>query len=195
MSLNLGLVSLLGADAVGQPGQRRFRLYALSASGSVVMWIEKEPLNSLSFAIDHALAEVTEGKILRIEAQVGKKEEPSEVGMPADFPYTPTSEFQVGHMSLDLFEQERFFLVNAVPLEITMSSGEEALLVLNEEAKVSFKFSLDQAQQLARSIDQVITAGRPICPFCHMPLDSKPHSCAKQNGHKKILRFESPGRM
>jgi uncharacterized repeat protein (TIGR03847 family) len=195
MSLNLGLVSLLGADAVGQPGQRRFRLYASSMSGSVVMWIEKEPLNSLSLAINHALADITEGKILRVEAQAEEKKDLGEVGLPADFPYTPTSEFQVGHMSLDLFEQERQFLVNAVPLEITMSSGEEAQLVLNEEEKVSFKFSLDQAQQLAHSIDQVITAGRPVCPFCHMPLDSRPHSCAKQNGHKKILRFESPGRM
>jgi hypothetical protein len=195
MSLNLGLVSLLGVDAVGQLRLRRFRLYALSASGSVVMWIEKEPLNSLSFAIDHALAEVTEGKILRIEAQAGEKKEPEEMGMPANFPYTPTSEFQVGHMSLDLFEQERLFLVKAVPLEVTMSSGEDAQLVLNEEKKVLFKFSLAQAQRLARSIDQAITAGCSICPLCHASLDFHPHSCAKQNGHKKILRFESPGRM
>ena len=56
MSKNLGLVRVIGADAVGQPGQRRFRIFAQSTQDSLIMWIEKQDLNSLSLALDNFLA-------------------------------------------------------------------------------------------------------------------------------------------
>ena len=52
MGIELGPVWLLGADAVGQPGQRRFRLFVQSARGSAILWMEKEQLNSLSLSLD-----------------------------------------------------------------------------------------------------------------------------------------------
>src|SRR5256885_4234632 len=84
MSIELGSVELLGADAIGQPGQRRFCLFARSWHGSALMWMEKEQLNRLSLTLDRVLAQLTEGQVLRTEAQAGIR--PAPTSLPADFP-------------------------------------------------------------------------------------------------------------
>jgi uncharacterized repeat protein (TIGR03847 family) len=188
MSADLGLVHLLGADAIGQPGQRQFRLYAQSTRGSVLMWLEKEQLNSLSVAIDHALAEITDGQALRTEAQA--READSREGMPATFPRTPTYEFQVGQMRLSFDGAEMQFLLNVIPIEIILEPGKEPQALLNEDDELTLSFTPNQGQQLARLITHVVSSGRPVCPLCHAPLDGGPHSCVKQNGHRQIIRIE-----
>lgn len=188
MSVELGYVSVLGADAVGQPGQRRFRLFAESRRGSAVMWMEKEHLNSLSLALDRFLAMISEGQILRTEAGVGKPSEPP--GMPADFPAPPTYEFQVGQMKLNYDEQENVFQLGVTPLEIELEQGREPQISMNEDDAVSFFFSQVDAHALSNAISQVVVAGRPVCPLCHAPLDGGPHACVKQNGHREILQIE-----
>jgi uncharacterized repeat protein (TIGR03847 family) len=191
MSVDLGLVRLLGADAIGQPGQRQFRLYAQSTRGSVIMWMEKEQLNSLSIVIDRALAEITEGQMLRTEAQA--YEHRLTEGMPEEFPRMPNYDFQVGQIHLSLDNADMQFRLRVIPLEIIMEGGEEPQIILNEDDEVSVSFTLDQGQQLTRSITGVIASGRPVCPLCHAPLDGSPHSCAKQNGHRQIIRIEGTG--
>src|SRR6266702_3114665 len=69
MSKDLGPIEIVGAEAIGQPGQRRFRLFAMIHNISVALWMEKEQLNNLSIALDRILAQLTEGRILRTEAQ------------------------------------------------------------------------------------------------------------------------------
>ena len=54
MSVDLGSVTVLGADAIGQQDQRQFRLFAQSVRGSVLMWLEKEQLDGLSIALDRS---------------------------------------------------------------------------------------------------------------------------------------------
>src|SRR5437667_12903835 len=112
MSADLGPIDVLGADAVGQPGQRRFRLFAQNRRGSAVVWMEKEQLNSLSLAIDRFLALITEGQVLRTEAVAGKPPPPP--GMPADFPRQPTYDIQVGQMRLNYDEGSEMFMLSAV---------------------------------------------------------------------------------
>ena len=52
MSKDLGHLNAFGAEAIGQPGQRRFRLFARSKRGAAFFWMEKEQLNHLSLIID-----------------------------------------------------------------------------------------------------------------------------------------------
>ncbi|MBV9614152.1 MAG: DUF3090 family protein [Ktedonobacteraceae bacterium] len=188
MSIELGPVWLLGADAVGRPGQRRFRLFVQSARGSAILWMEKEQLNSLSLSLDRVLAHLTEGQVLRVEAQVGERAQPGK--MPPDFPRTPTYEFQVGQMNLGYDEDRDIFLLAMTPLEIEMEPGQEPQVVLREDEEVSFLFSQEDARELSISISAVVSAGRPVCPLCHTPLDGGPHACVKQNGHREILQIE-----
>jgi uncharacterized repeat protein (TIGR03847 family) len=191
MSADLGSVRVLGADAIGQPGQRQFRLFAESVRGTVLLWVEKEQLESLSIALDRSLAFVSEGQILRMEARSG--EHPVPEGMPGDFPRTPNYEFQVGRMQLNYDERESLFELIAIPIEILMERGQEPQLLMQEEEAISFFFTPQQAQELSSTILSVISAGRPLCPLCRTPLDGGPHACVKQNGHHKIIPLDEEG--
>ncbi len=188
MNEDLGLAELLGAEAVGQPGQRRFRLFVQTTYNSAVMWMEKEQLNSLSLALDRFLAQITEGQMLRTEAQAGGR--PIAAGMPTDFPRQPTYEFQVGQMKVNYDERAMRFLLSAVPLEIIMERGQEPQVLMNEDEAVSFLFTHEQARYLSSTISLVVSSGRPVCPLCRTPLDGGPHACVKQNGHREIVQVE-----
>lgn len=185
MSVDLGTVRILGADAVGQPGQRRFRVFVSGAQSSALMWLEKEQLQNLSVALDHSLALISEGQILRTEARAGK--DPDASGMPAEFPLPPAHEFQVGRMQLNFNETEELFELVAVPVEILMEPGQEPQIHLREEDTLSCLFTQKQAQALSLMIQRVVASGRPVCPYCQTSLDGTPHACVKQNGHRKIM--------
>jgi uncharacterized repeat protein (TIGR03847 family) len=173
MSIDLGIVSTIGADAVGQPGQRRFRMFARSTRASAVMWMEKEHLNSLSLALDQFLALATEGEVLR-----------------TDFPLAPTYDFQVGQMKLNYDEREETFVLNVTPLEMIVEPGQDPLIEMHEDESIQFAFTQQDAQELSNAITEVVAAGRPVCPLCGTPLDGGPHSCVKQNGHREIIQVD-----
>jgi uncharacterized repeat protein (TIGR03847 family) len=186
---DLGLAKLVGTDAVGQPGQRRFRLFVLGQRPalSAVMWLEKEQLNNLSLALDRVLAQLSEGSILRTEAQAGPPPRPLE--MPATFPKRPDYEFQIGRLLLNYEENRDLLVLIAVPMEIRMEArGQDPRIFLLEEDALSFLFTLEQAHELTRSIAVLLSSGRPVCPLCHTPLDGGPHACVKQNGHREIVQ-------
>ena len=186
MIRELGPVEIVGAESIGQPGQRRFRLFALVRDTSVALWMEKEQLNNLSIALDRILAQLTEGRILRTEAQASAQPPPE--GAPANFPAKPNYEFQVGQLRISYDERRNLLVLISVPLEIVMEPGQEPQVILREEDSLSFRFTLQQAQHLSSSITILVSSGRPVCPLCGTPLDDGPHACAKQNGHRELVQ-------
>lgn len=186
MSRDLGPVEIVGVEAVGQPGQRRFRLFAFVRGISVALWMEKEQLNNLSIALDRILAQLTEGRILRTEAQASPPPPPE--GAPASFPAKPTYEFQVGQLRISYDERRKLLVLISVPMEIVMEPGQEPQVILREDNSLSFRFTLQQAQQITSSITILVTSGRPVCPLCRMPLDGGPHACVRQNGHRELVQ-------
>jgi len=179
-------VEKVGAEAIGQPGQRRFRLFAVVRDISIALWMEKEQLNNLSIALDRILAQLTEGRILRTEAQASAQPPPE--GAPANFPAKPNYEFQVGQLRISYDERRNLLVLISVPLEIVMEPGQEPQVILREEDSLSFRFTLQQAQHLSSSITILVSSGRPVCPLCGTPLDDGPHACAKQNGHRELVQ-------
>jgi uncharacterized repeat protein (TIGR03847 family) len=186
MSRDLGPVEKVGAEAIGQPGQRRFRLFAVVRDISIALWMEKEQLNNLSIALDRILAQLTEGRILRTEAQASAQPPPE--GAPANFPAKPNYEFQVGQLRISYDDRRNLLVLTSVPLEIVMEPGQEPQVILREEDSLSFRFTLHQAQHLSSSITILVSSGRPVCPLCGTPLDGGPHACAKQNGHRELVQ-------
>jgi uncharacterized repeat protein (TIGR03847 family) len=186
MNKDLGPIEIVGAEAVGQPGQRRFRLYAMSHNISAALWMEKEQLNNLSIALDRILAQLTEGRILRTEAQAS----PPQLleGVPANFPAKPDFEFQVGQLRISYDEKWNLLVLNSIPLGIVMEPGQEPQVILREEDTLSFRFTLQQARHLTSSIALLVSSGRPVCPLCKAPLDGGPHACVKQNGHRELVQ-------
>jgi uncharacterized repeat protein (TIGR03847 family) len=193
MSVDLGPARILGTEAIGQPGKRRFRLYTQGPAGSAVMWMEKEQLNSLSLALDRAMAQITDGQVLRIEASREQRAQPAP--MPADFPRYPTHEFQVGQLTLAYDEQNTMFVLSAVPIEIVLERGveQDVEILADDEEAITFRFTQQQAQQLSSTIVAVVRSGRPVCPLCGTPLEGGPHACVKQNGHREIIQVERGG--
>src|SRR5579864_5644316 len=185
MSTHLGSVDMLGAEAIGQPGQRRFRLFALASARAIVLWMEKEQLNTLSLALDRVMAQITDGAILRTIAQAAPL--PQAEGPPANFPSRPGIEFQVGQIRIGYDEQNNLLALIASPIEILLEPGQEPRAVIRDDESVSFLFTLQQSQQLTQTISSLVTSGRPVCPLCNAPLDDGPHACIRQNGHREVV--------
>ncbi len=188
MSIDLGVSRVLGAEAVGRPGQRRFRLFTQSGHGSALVWMEKEQLNSLSLALDRALAQLTDGQILRTEASASGM--PAPRGIPADFPSRPTRDIQAGQITVAYDERNAQFIMSIVTLETLLERTEEGEQVRENDEDLTFRFTQEQAQELSMNITIIVRAGRPVCPFCGTPLDGSPHACVKQNGHHKTIQVQ-----
>jgi len=186
MSTDLGSVEILGAEAIGQPGQRRFRLFARSKRGSAVMWLEKEQLNDLSLKVDRFLAQLTQGQVLRTEAQAGGLQAQA-LKLPADFPMSPEWDFQIAELRIGYDDRSSLFLLIAIPLQIVTEQDQEPLALLDEENAILLLFTQQQAQILTSTIAAIVPAGRPVCPLCGAPLDGSPHACVRQNGHREIV--------
>ena len=55
--IDFGLVDVVDAEAIGEPGQRTFRLRARSGAMRAALWMEKEQLTVLGRAISRLLAD------------------------------------------------------------------------------------------------------------------------------------------
>ncbi|HRC62812.1 MAG TPA: DUF3090 family protein, partial [Dehalococcoidia bacterium] len=55
--IDFGIVDAVDAEAIGEPGQRTFRLRARSGANYAALWLEKEQLATLGRAISQVLAE------------------------------------------------------------------------------------------------------------------------------------------
>ncbi|HEX7736425.1 MAG TPA: DUF3090 family protein [Ktedonobacteraceae bacterium] len=185
---DLGTAQVLGAEAIGQPGQRRFRLFARTRNYAAILWAEKQQLLDLSLVIDRLLAQASEGGILRVEAQAGARRSVNK-DLPDDFPMPPDYDFQVGQLRLNFDTARATFILTAVPLVVIENERGELEPYLQSDDALSFQFTLEQARELTSRIEFLASSGRPVCPLCHTPLDGGPHACVKQNGHREIIQI------
>jgi hypothetical protein len=154
---DLGEVSRVDAESVGEPGSRHFRLRAQGGQGTALLWLEKEQLYELAIAIkqllEKAVPEVTD--------------EP--LSVPGDI--STDYDFHVTRMALGQEQGGNYRLVAN-----TTEDGSAVSLTLMEE----------QLDQLADQAFEVCASGRPRCPLCGAPLDGgEAHVCSRSNGHHK----------
>ncbi|MBI2939313.1 MAG: DUF3090 family protein [Chloroflexi bacterium] len=163
---DFGAIELLEADAVGAPGQRRFRLLAQGARGVAALWLEKEQLQALAMAVD----QITAG-MPALWARGAAESRPPEP-MPA-IP-EPSVEFTVGRLSLGFDEEKQVFALLAHDLE-----GD-----LEGEPTFRCQVTRGQLRALGARINAIVAAGRPRCALCGASLEAGArHVCAAQNGH------------
>ena len=168
----MGRVARLKADAVGQPGSRRFRLLVESQSGQAgVVWMEKEQLFNLGIALKRLIAELEqEGMGRRVE------EAPDPKGEDATLPVTeasPEVEFEAARIAVGYDRDTALF-------NITAYDTDEADLPGNE---LSLEATQQEVDALADESFEVCAAGRPRCRLCGAPMDPEGHVCPKHNGH------------
>jgi len=171
-----GPATRLQAQAVGEPGHRTFRLLVESDDGrAAALWVEKEQLQALGLAVEQLLAEF-QGRL----AAKTPHQPPVET-----FPPNPTVDFKVGRLALGQDESElesgpRYVLL-VYDIEASGSEEEEP----TQRATFASRATREQLRALSRNIAEVVAAGRPRCPLCGEPIDSKdkPHGCVRANGH------------
>src|SRR6478672_5754968 len=93
---NLGRVSWIGAESVGVPGQRTFRLMMVSERGAAQLWLEKEQLQQLAEAIARMLLEIDAERGADFRPSISAEATPK----PGDFPARPDIDFHVTALGL-----------------------------------------------------------------------------------------------
>jgi uncharacterized repeat protein (TIGR03847 family) len=160
---DFGRALSIDAEAVGRPGQRRFRLLVRSASSSIGVWMEKEQLSGIGTWFEEVLQ--------RLDKENPSHEPDVE---PLPFPAQPDSEMRASQIGLGYDESESAFTVHAFDAERPASRQVPAFRCL---------LSRGQCRVLARKIAEVVAAGRKVCPLCGVPMDPGGHVCPRSNGH------------
>lgn len=163
---DFGQVSSVDAEAIGPPGQRRFRMTVLSDGGeSAALWLEKEQLAALGTALEQQL--------VRTDRQRARTEAPLDDSAPP-FPLNPSFDARIGQIALAYDESKSLFRIQAVVVDSS-----------NERASFSCAATHQQARRLIRVISRLISAGRPTCPLCGAVIEGE-HHCPRSNGHAEV---------
>jgi uncharacterized repeat protein (TIGR03847 family) len=153
--------------AVGQPGQRQFFLLASGLGRTLTLTCEKSQIQALVVRLQQMIA-----------AQGLEEAEPAAVP-PSLQPGEP--EWQVGEMGLGYHEDRRMFVLVASE----GAAGDEA--ASDEAPSVRFWLSPQQVVAFSKQAESVLTAGRPLCPRCGLPMDPSGHPCPVNNGARPIF--------
>lgn len=144
------------AGAIGEPGDRQFRLEVVADGNATAYLIEK-----LQVA---ALAEEAQN-LLRERSMLGAGLSVDPGGISPDTPL----EFRVGGLQLALDEESGL-------VTIVLHSTED------DDPPVTFELTLPQLDAFAREALAVVTSGRPACPRCGLAMDPDGHNCPRSNG-------------
>ena len=168
---DLGATEGLDAEAIGQPGQRRFRVLVSGPGGAATVWIEKEQLHSLATSLERFVG------TLEREGRAGNLRKPTGTTPFSAGGLAAALDFQSGNWSLGYDESAGIIEFQAFDVE------EED----DEVAKVRFSATLDQCRGLSEKAFELYGAGRPTCPLCGAPLnDGEQHNCPRANGHARV---------
>ncbi len=163
---NYDLVTVLDVEAIGVPGQRRFRIIGGVDTDIVTLWMEKEQLNALGQAVEQLLEQLSESGLVK------GKIESSPASAPSAIPPT-TPEYVASKIMIGYDEERRVVAIFAHHVE-----QED-----DDEPVFSGRAPLATAKALAEKISEVVAAGRPRCPRCGAPIGPEGHVCPHNNGH------------
>lgn len=149
-------------EALGEPGQRRFRLLVSSGQETTVLWMEKIQVDALGRALEQLLEQLPD---------VDSPDELSETE--PEFDLGSDRQFRVGKLEIGYDEARDRVVIIAYDFEESETFGPAAVCRLNRT----------QAAEISEEAERVVAAGRPRCVMCGMPMGPGPHACANQNGH------------
>jgi uncharacterized repeat protein (TIGR03847 family) len=161
-----GPLIYISAEAIGQPGQRRFRLRAMNAdSESATLWLEKEQLVALGEAIE---------TVLKDEGYQYQRQPLDDRGPDAVLPLDSQVEIRLAQLSMGL---------NRETQQIVLIAGDSPDPDDQDAVSLTMEMDYRQSYELRGQIAEVVAAGRPPCPLCSGPMDPSGHVCVRTNGH------------
>jgi uncharacterized repeat protein (TIGR03847 family) len=171
------------AGTVGQPGDRTFFLQARAGAHVVSVSLEKQQVQVLAERVEGLLDEVLRrsGGTAAVPAAALFTTDDLD---PLDNPVT--EEFRVGAMGLGWNGETEQLIVEAhavVDDEVEVPDLEED--PEDGPACLRVRMSGAQARAFVKRALAVVSAGRPPCPFCNLPLDPGGHICPRANGYRR----------
>ncbi len=166
-SIDLDPVDGIGVGTVGPPGERQFFLRASTPDENFVLYCEKFHVQGLVVRIRQLL-----------EAQ-GFASPPEGIQMPAAEPGEP--EWSIGQLGLGYHESKRLFVIVARQASEGEDDDPSTL------ATARFWATPELVMAFARQAEGVLSAGRPTCLYCGLPIDSNGHPCPAGNGSRPIV--------
>lgn len=158
-----GDAQLLRAEALGEPGHRRFRLVTVINGESFILWMEKQQVQALGMAI---------GQLIDHVPNMPDVAAGTEPGIVVD--EQTRNQFRVGRIELAFDESVEQIVIVAHDIEVD-DAGEGLSLAI--------RISREQGRALSSEADDLVSRGRPICPMCGSPMEPEGHICPEQNGH------------
>lgn len=159
----------LRVEALGAPGQRRFRLLAVVGGNTFVIWMEKQQLQALGLALEQMLEQLPD-----------RGPELGTTSPPVEFDVDTRRQFRAGRMELGYDERQDRLVVVAHDLndEAELEEGSD-----ESEATFACRLTREQAREVSADAAAVVAAGRPRCTMCGAPMGPGHHVCPQQNGH------------
>ena len=155
-------VQYVRPEALGEPGQRRFRIVVVINGSTHISWMEKEQVRRLGELLQDVLTRLPE------------REAPVEVVSPLISPDESTPfQFRAGRMELSYDEEDDRLIVLVHDIE-----AED-----NPSPALAFRLSRAQSMEFSAEAERLVDAGRQLCPLCGRPMGPGRHVCEKQNGH------------
>lgn len=158
-----GDAQLLRAEALGEPGSRRFRLVAVIDGETYVLWMEKQQVQALGLALEQLVE--------HLPPSPGFSS-----GDPSAFVDENTrNQFRVDRIEIAFDESREQIVLGAHDFEKDDDDGRPTLLI---------RISREIGRTLSEDAADLVAKGRPLCPMCGFPMNpGELHVCPHQNGH------------
>lgn len=165
---------------VGEPGERVFYLQARAGARITTVVIEKLQAALLAEKITDLLDEIS-----RRHPDLQVADVSSGIDDLDALEVPILEDFRAGALGLGWNS-----ITDRVVIEAHGSDGEEVPDIeddSDEEAPdcLRVRITATMARAFARRAAAVVSAGRPPCPFCHLPLDPGGHICPRANGYRR----------
>lgn len=171
------------AGTVGMPGERTFFLQARQGSQVTSVALEKAQVAALADRVDQLLDEVASTR-----ARAGEVPEtaPADLADVAPLDVPIVEEFRVGAMALGWDEASHRVVLEA---HAVSEEGGDVPDIADDDPDgpdtLRVWLAPASARAFAERARQVVSAGRPPCPFCSQPLDPQGHVCPRANGYRR----------
>ncbi|TMC11028.1 MAG: DUF3090 family protein [Chloroflexi bacterium] len=169
MIYELDPVEAIAVAAMGEPGHRQFFLMASGQGRTLTLSCEKAQIQALIVRLHQML----DAQGIDVEGQVAsaRRLQPGE------------PEWQVAEMGLGYHAERQMFVLVA-----SEAAGTEQEPKTGDDApSVRFWLSHRQVVDFSKQAEEVLSAGRPLCPRCGLPMDPAGHPCPVSNGARPIF--------
>lgn len=161
-------VESIAVAAVGEPGHRQFFLMASGQGRTLTLSCEKAQIQALIVRL-HQMMDA-QGVEVEGQAAASQRLQPGE------------PEWQVAEMGLGYHAERQMFVLVA-----SEASGGTEEQSSEEVPSVRFWLSHRQVADFSKQAEEVLSAGRPLCPRCGLPMDPAGHPCPVNNGARPIF--------